>query len=392
MEFCLTQWPEKCNLSEKVRPYFGVAQEMSIADGLLLRGNRMIIPQSLRKDILAKIHTNHMGIVKCRERARQAVWWPGLAKQLEELVRNCEECRKAQDQGVDPLCPSVLPDLPFQKVGRDLFEWDKRVYLLIVDYYSRFIEIAKLAGTTAAEVINHTKSIFARHGIPEVVISDNGPQFSLAAYALFSKEYGFTHATSSPLYPRGNGEAERAVKTIKRLLRKRGDPYQALLAYCSTPLECGYSPSELLMSRKLQTTIPTTRNSLTPTVPNQTKLREKDKKLKHHQERNYNHHHRARSLRQLSEGSRVWVPDQDSEAEVIEETSTRSYQVANPEGVYRRNRTALRPLPAQERDGEDLHLEPAMSDIPQSNNPQQQRSEPDPNGVAPPHDVVRCSG
>ena len=154
-----------------------------------------------------KIHAGHMGIVKCRERARQGVWWPGLSNQLQELVKNCEECCKAQEQVVESLHPSPLPDLPFQKVGTDLFDWDKKIYLLIVDYYS--LEIAKLTGTTAVEVINHTKSIFARHGIPEIVISNNGPQYASAAYTQFSQEYGFSHITSSPLYLKGM--AKRSV-------------------------------------------------------------------------------------------------------------------------------------------------------------------------------------
>ena len=395
MEFCLTKWPAKQNLSDKVRPYYGVAQEMSVVDGLLLRGNRLIIPQSLRQDILGKIHAGHMGIVKCRERARQGVWWPGLSKQLEQLVKSCEECCKAQEQGVEPLHPSPLPDLPFQKVGTDLFEWDKKTYLLIVDYYSRFIELAKLTGTTAADIINHTKSIFARHGIPEVVVSDNGPQFASTAYTQFSKEYGFTHVTSSPLYPKGNGEAERAVKTVKQLLRKRGDPYLALLAYRATPLQCGYSPSELLMSRRLRTTVPTTRSCLTPTVLDQTRLREKDESLKLRQEKNYNNHHRARSFPRLHQGSRVWVPDRDSEAEVVEETNSRSYQVVTPDGRYRRNRSALRPLPARQEGNEDLQPEPTVPDVPdvpRNEASLQQPSESGCNESTSFRDTVRRSG
>ena len=88
-------------------------------------------------------------------------------------------------------------------------------------------------------VISHLKSIFARHGIPEVVVSDNGPQYSSAVFEEFSKEYEFDHVTSSPKYPQANGEAERAVKTIKQLLEKNSDPYLALLVYRSTPLENG---------------------------------------------------------------------------------------------------------------------------------------------------------
>ena len=119
------------------------------------------------------------------------------------------------------------------------------MYLLIVDYYSRYMEIARLNRQTAEEVINHTKSIFARHGIPEIVISDNGPQFGSEAYRQFAQDFQFEHITSSPYFPQSNGEAERAVGTIKNLLKKKDDPYLALLAYRATPLETGFSPAEL---------------------------------------------------------------------------------------------------------------------------------------------------
>ena len=120
-------------------------------------------------------------------------------------------------------------------------------YLFVVDYYSRYIEVAKLISTSANSIITHLKSIFSRHGIPEMVISDNGPQYSAAAFEKFSKEYGFNHATSSPKYPQANGTAERAVKTVKQLLVKNQDPYMAMLVYRATPLENGYSPAEMLM-------------------------------------------------------------------------------------------------------------------------------------------------
>ena len=173
--------------------------------------------------------------------------------------------------------PSVLPELPYQKVGTDLFEWKKRTYLLLVDYYSRYIEIALLSRPTAAEVITHLKSIFARHGIPELVMSDNGPQYSCDAFSEFAREYQFRHLTSSPIYPQSNGEAEHAVKTINGLLKKESDPYLALLSYRATPLQTGYSPSELLMGRKLRTTVPTIRRQLIPNVPDSAVVRKRDK-------------------------------------------------------------------------------------------------------------------
>ena len=90
----------------------------------------------------------------------------------------------------------------------------------MIDYYSRYIEVAKLRATTSKAVIQHLKSIFSQHGIPETVFSDNGPQYSSSNFQLFSKEYGFTHSTSSPKYPQTNGAAERAVKAVKSLLEK----------------------------------------------------------------------------------------------------------------------------------------------------------------------------
>ena len=112
------------------------------------------------------------------------------------------------------------------------------IYLLVVDYYSRYIEIARLSRPTTAEVVTHLKSIFARHGI-----TDNGPQYSSREFGEFAKDFEFRHITSSPYHPQGNGEAERAVGTIKNLLKKGDDPYKSLLAYRSTPLQVGYSPN-----------------------------------------------------------------------------------------------------------------------------------------------------
>ena len=190
-----------------------MAAEFSVESGLLMRGNRIVIPPSLHRELLGKIHDGHQGITKCRERARQSIWWPGISRDLEQLVRNCTECCKAQKQRAQPMIPSPLPELPWQKVATDLFEWKQETYLLIVDYYSRFIEIARLNRLTAYEIIARTKSIFARHGTPETVISDNGPQYASKAYKKFAEEYQFKHVTSSPYFPQSNGEAARESRT-----------------------------------------------------------------------------------------------------------------------------------------------------------------------------------
>ena len=215
IEFCQSGWPKKSSLLPEVKPYFPVSGELTVENGLLLRRGRIIIPPSLRKTLLDKIHSGHQGITKCREMARQSIWWPGISKQLEELIQSCHECLKAQKQRPQPLTATPLPTLPWQKVASDLFEWKGATYLLVLDYYSRYIEIAKLNRTTTTDVVTHLKSMFARHGIPEMFISDNGPQYASREFQDFAKEYEFQHTTSSPYFPQGNGEAERAMGIVK---------------------------------------------------------------------------------------------------------------------------------------------------------------------------------
>ena len=148
-------------------------------------------------------------------------------------MERCELCQKHRSQLKEPLLPTPLPDRPWQKVGMDLFEWSKRDYLLIIDYFSRYIEIAELKSTLAEVTIRAIKEVFARHGTAELVISDNGPQFSSSVFREFAKENNFIHITSSPRYPQAHGEAERDVRTIKDWWKKDSDHSRALRAYRS---------------------------------------------------------------------------------------------------------------------------------------------------------------
>jgi len=236
-----------------------------------MHNNRIlhVIPSSLCQDILARLHTGHQGIAKCRKRASQSVWLPGLCKQLEHLVSTCVvECCRHKQQNAEPLQPAVFPQLPWQKVASDLFVWKNSHYLLVIDYFSRFIEISKLSSETTGSVIKHMSSIFSRYGIPQQVVFDNGLQYSSREFSKFAKEYGFEHSTSSPQYPQANGEAERVVRTVKVLLNKSGYLYLALLTYRAIPInDTGYSPAELLMNRKLRTTLPMLPQDLKPRIP-----------------------------------------------------------------------------------------------------------------------------
>ena len=128
------------------------------------------------------------------------------------------------------------------KIGADVFTLFGKNFLVVVDYTSNYPEVAKLEDLSSTNTINHMKSTMARHGLPSVVLSDNGPQFSSREIRQFAKQYGFKYVTSSPEYPQSNGNAEKAVQIVKRLLKKAKeideDPYLALLNYSASPGQC----------------------------------------------------------------------------------------------------------------------------------------------------------
>ena len=362
-QYCQSGWPNKHCVPETLKPYYSVSAELTIQHGILMRNNRIVVPSSLRHDMLDRLHTGHQGITKCRRRALQSVWWPGLSRQLEELITNCAECCRTRNQNAEPLMPAPFPELPWQKVASDLFVWKNSHYLLVIDYFSRYIEVAKLTSESSASVIKHMKSIFARHGIPQEVVSDNGPQYSSREFANFSQEYGFVHSTSSPKYPQSNGEAERGVQTVKSLLKKTEDPYLALLAYRSTPLSTtGYSPAELLMNRKLRSTLPILPQDLTPSVPDYSKLQSSEKQQRKKQKQNFDSRHAAHVLTPLKEGMTVWIPDHNCSGKVVTQAGPRSYQVKTSLGVLRRNRRHLIFSPNEQYNNEeDLDALPELS-------------------------------
>ncbi|KAE8281698.1 Retrovirus-related Pol polyprotein from transposon 17.6 Protease [Larimichthys crocea] len=345
--YCMDGWPDKFSIQPAFQAYLPFSGELTVHDGLLLFGCRLVIPASLRADILQKLHEGHLGITKCRERAKQSVWWPSLNKELTQLIESCDTCSRERVNFKEPLQPTDFPVRPWSTVGADLFQTDSnKHYLVIVDYFSRFFEVAKLTHTTSDAVIEHFKSIFARHGIPDVVRSDNGPQFASEHFRKFAQQWGFDHVTSSPHFPQSNGEAERAVRTVKALLKKSSDPYLALMAYHAAPLANGHSPAELLMGRKIQTPVPVIPSQLTPGWTDLDNLRRAERRYKKKQKENYDRRHRAHEMPPLQEGDHVWVKDILERGTVVSHAGTpRSYMIETPRGTLRRNRYHLSPTP-----------------------------------------------
>ena len=278
----------------------------------------------------------HLGIHKCRETARRNIRWPCMSSQIADMIRACRKCQRNRPEHSEPLMPIEFPERPWERIGTDLFHWHNSEYLIAVDYHSRFFEVAKLQRTDSESIIEQLKSFFARHGIPEVVMSDNGPQYAEETFIQFADKYVFIRVTRSPRYPQSNGEAERAVQTVKNLLRKNEDPYLALLAYHNAPLANGY----ILHS---YSTVPAHADTLKPSIPDALHLRAKESIQRGYQKTTFDTRHRALELPPLETRAQVWIKDAKRNGVVTGQAHTpRSYHVRT-DGItiIRRNRGSL---------------------------------------------------
>ena len=276
---------------------------------LLMYNNRLVIPEAMRREMLKKIHDDgHLSLVKCRQRIAESVWWPGINGQLKAWIDRCGFCQEhRRRQHAEPLQPTELPERPWSQIGVDFACYEGRQYLVVVDYFSRWLEVLHMTSTTSARTIDRLRGLFARFGIPETLRSDGGPQFTSHAFAEFAATYGFTHRVSSPHNPRSNGTVERAVQTAKRIIQQP-DPTLALLAYRNTPLEVtGHSPAQLFMGRHLRTRLPVHPDNLVPQWPDFAALREHHQHEKFRQKEKYDGRHGAVRLAPPASGGPVRV-------------------------------------------------------------------------------------
>ena len=290
-------------------------------------------------------------MVRTKQMARERVYWPGLGKQIEEMVSRCGTCLQFRNnQTKEPMTIHPIPPRPWAKVGTDLCELGGQNYLVMVDYFSNFIELANLEGnTTASNVIRHIKQNVARYGIMDTLMSDNGPQYSCKEFAEFTDTYHIKHVTSSPQHPQCNGLAEKAVQTVKNILKKcqatGEDIHLALLDLRNTPRdgEIG-SPMQRLMGRRAQTQLPSVESLLKQETVNPETVH--DKLMQYRKLQKYYHDKRSRTLGQIgpTDGIRVSTPKGWQPAELMREHQMpKSYVIkAGGQGrTYRRNRHEL---------------------------------------------------
>ena len=273
---------------------------------------------------------------------------------IKEMVTSCSVCAEFQAKNTDQTMQThQVPNRPWSKVGTDLFTVSGKTFIIIVvDYYSDFVEIDELSDTMSDTVIQVLKKQFSRHGIPDTVVSDNGSQFTSQEFHEFSLEWEF-NVTSSPHYPKSNGKAESSVKVVKQLFKKAyrdgKDPWLALLDNRNTPTEgLDTSPAQRLMSRRTRTLLPTASGLLYPEVAQVTeeKIKAKREKAKYYYDRT------AKKLPELEIGQEVRIAPLKrhhpwKSGTCVEKLSDRSYLVETGSFSLRRNRQALKPHPHQ---------------------------------------------
>lgn len=279
-------WPN--SVPSNLKPYFHRKHELSSQQGCLLWGIRVIIPGKYREQVLAELHQDHPGISRMKEVGRSLVWWPGFDHDVEVLVKQCTPCLSVKSPPPKaPLNPWLWPAKPWSRVHVDFMgPLFGKTYLVLVDAHSKWPEVFEMSSITSCKTIEVLRHIFASHGLPDHIVSDNGPQFTSLEFRQFLRCNGIKHTCSAPYHPATNGCAERFVQTLKRaILVGRGDARSTqhklssfLLNYRSTPhASTGVAPSILLKNRKLKTIL----DLVKPNVGN--RVREKQSS----QKRNY---------------------------------------------------------------------------------------------------------
>lgn len=345
-------WPHINKLSTEQQSYCKLQDDLHVEDDILFWGDKIVVPSTLKQYVLNLVHEGHCGGDKTKARARQLFYWPGMSADITEIVSRCGTCEKFRRANRrEPLRPHEVPKLPYFKVGVDILEHAGRAYLILVDYYSHWLDIRPLAAKTSPQVINAMQDTFNIHGYPKELMADNMP-FASFECKKYYKKYGISLSTCSPHYHRSNGLAEKAVGIGKNILKKstsEGTDYRDLLReHNNTPITgMEVSPAQILFSRCIRTRAPITTARLQPVVQegiyDALKIRQDKMKQSHDKTATRGEHHYQTGDRVVSKTER----DKRWEQAVIVSKckEPRSYLLLKDigQGIVRRNTSHIRP-------------------------------------------------
>jgi transposase InsO family protein len=257
-EYIRSGWPNSMqDLPQDLKDFWCFRDELAILDGLIMKGNRVIIPSTARKGTLERLHDAHQGITSTLQRARRTVYWPRMQDDITQMVNSCEECQIHANKKHRPPERQVSASRPSQMLGIDLMELNGKSALITIDFYSGYITYDPLPNESTEAVIEALHLNFQKLGIVEEIYSDNGPCFKSSRFAQFCEELQVAHRTSSPHYHQSMGRVERAVQTVKQILKKSKtalDVTRAISTYHDTPISDTLpSPAELFFGRRINT-------------------------------------------------------------------------------------------------------------------------------------------
>ena len=262
-DFVMHGWPGKVDAN--LEPYYRRRDELSVDQNCVLWGLRVIIPERHQSALLQQLHEDHFGIVRTKAIARNYFWFPGIDKSIEDMISACPTCQTVQHDPVkSPLIPWKYPSHPWSRVHADFAMFRNMNYLVVVDSFSKWFEVVPMKSATASRTVEELRKLFAQHGLPEELVSDNGPQFIASEFEEFMRSNGVKHTKCAPYHPASNGHVERVVHIPKTVLHKhtldksgvsQSQRLQSfLLTYRTTPhATTGRTPAELVLKRQLRT-------------------------------------------------------------------------------------------------------------------------------------------
>ena len=384
-----TGWPVKrSQIPVFLHPYWNYRDELMIESGILMKNSKVLIPETLKQKYLIQIHQGHQGIEACRSRAREFVFWVNINNDLKEMVEKCDICQSQQNStAIVQKYISEVPPHPWHTLGSDLFYFQRIDFVVVVDYFSKYLIVRKIPNSTSSAVIKELGMIFSEFGKPQVFRSDNGPCYASLEFEFFMQNWLIEHRTSSPHYPQSNGLAESMVKVSKNLIEKavRQDlPWnQLLLDYRCTPISSEIpSPAEILFGRKLRSSI-----SILPSQVMNDRISKQRELIAKKEGKFYTNtkdfQDRIKAL-PFEAGQNVWLQNSDSrkcEEAVIREKcrEPNSYMVEIPATgqCFRRNSNFIKPRQSEQKPvSTELQLTIAFPEIPQESSAFQQPAVP----------------
>nr|XP_055051722.1 uncharacterized protein K02A2.6-like [Misgurnus anguillicaudatus] len=259
-QFIQHGWPPQVQDSV-FQPYVVRKTELSVQDGCVLWGSRVVVPPPGRDVLLQQLHHRHIGIIRMKALARSYFWWPKLDADIESVVKRCVTCQEHRNSpALAPLHPWEWPSKPWQRLHIDYAgPFMGHMFLILMDAHSKWMDAYPVTSATSTMTIECLRKTFSNHGIPETIVSDNASCFVSTEFEEFMKRNGIEHITSTPYHASSNGCAERAVQTFKAMMKKAAGGSlntkvaRVLFSYRITPQSTmGLSPAELLQGRKLR--------------------------------------------------------------------------------------------------------------------------------------------